>query len=63
LKKEVNLLTTISIRIEEEEKEALQKYAKEHDLTVSQVVRRAIKEFLLADKTNKMVDALNQIPN
>jgi predicted transcriptional regulator len=63
LEKEVNLLTTISIRIEEEEKEALQKYAKEHDLTVSQVVRRAIKEFLLADKTNKMVDALNQIPN
>lgn len=56
-------MTTISIRIEEEEKEVLQKYAKEHDLTVSQVVRRAIKEFLLADKTNKMVDALNQIPN
>ena len=59
----MNLFTTISIRIEEEEKEALQKYAKEHDLTVSQFVRRAIKEFLLADKTNKMVDALNQIPN
>ena len=59
----MNLLTTISIRIDEEEKEALQKYAKEHDLTVSQVVRRAIKEFLLADKMNKAVDVLNQIPN
>ena len=39
-------MTTISIRIDESEKEALQEYAKEHDLTVSQVVRRAIKSFL-----------------
>jgi antitoxin component of RelBE/YafQ-DinJ toxin-antitoxin module len=42
-------LTTISIRIDETEKEALQEYAKEHDLTVSQVVRRAIKGFLVMD--------------
>jgi predicted transcriptional regulator len=39
-------LATISIRIEETEKEALQEFAKEHDLSVSQVVRKAIKEFL-----------------
>jgi predicted transcriptional regulator len=31
----VNDLTTISIRLSDEEKEALQKFAKEHDLTIS----------------------------
>ena len=31
--------------------------------SVSQVVRRAIKDFLLMDKMNKAVDALNKIPN
>ena len=39
-------MTTISIRIDETEKEALQKYAKEQDLTISQAVRKAIKEWL-----------------
>lgn len=39
-------MTSISIRLEETEKEALQKYAKENDLSVSQVVRKAIKDFL-----------------
>lgn len=39
-------MTSISIRLEEVEKEALQKYAKEHDLSVSQVVRKIIKDFL-----------------
>lgn len=39
-------MTSISIRLEETEKEALQKYAKEHDLSVSQVVRKIIKDFL-----------------
>ena len=39
-------MTSISIRIDESEKEAIQKYAKDNDLTVSQVIRRAIKEFL-----------------
>ena len=43
--KGVIILTTISIRIEETEKEILQKYAKANDLTVSQVIRKAIKEF------------------
>ena len=38
-------MTTISIRISEEEKEALQKYARDNDLSVSQVVRRAIRVF------------------
>jgi predicted transcriptional regulator len=49
----VKLLTTITIRIDETEKEALQEYAKEHDLTVSQVVRRAIKGFLVMDSVDK----------
>ena len=45
-------MATISIRIEENEKEALQDYAKKYDLSVSQVVRRAIKEFLEANAVN-----------
>ena len=43
-------MATISIRIDEIEKEALQKYANDNDLSVSQVVRKAIKEFLVNDK-------------
>ena len=59
--KEVScLMATISIRIEEEEKEALQKYANENDLSVSQVVRKAIKEFL---RMNEIADAWSKIPN
>ena len=53
-------MTTISIRIEEMEKEALQKYAKENDLTVSQVVRKAIKYLLDLDR---VADEFNKIPN
>ena len=36
----------MSIRIDLEDKEALAKYAKENDLTMSQLLRRMIKEFL-----------------
>lgn len=53
-------MATISIRIDEIEKEALQKYANDNDLSVSQVVRKAIKEFLVNDK---IVDELNKNPN
>lgn len=52
----VIVLTTISIRIDETEKEALQKYAKEQDLTISQAVRKAIKEWL-------QMQAVVEIPN
>lgn len=38
--------TSITIRLSAEEKEALAKYAEENDLTMSQIVRRALKEFL-----------------
>lgn len=42
-------MTTMSIRISQEEKEKLQKLAKKADLTLSQLVRKAIKESILAD--------------
>ena len=53
-------MTTISIRIDETEKEALQKYAKEQDLTISQAVRKAIKEWL---QIQTVTEKLNEIPN
>ena len=54
------IMATISIRIEEEEKEALQKYANDNDLSVSQVVRKAIKEFL---RMNEIADKFIEISN
>ena len=42
----------MSIRIDLEDKEALAKYAKENDSTMSQLLRRMIKEFL-RDKASK----------
>lgn len=36
----------MSIRLEQEDKDALVRYAKENDLSVSQVLRRIIKDFL-----------------
>ena len=43
-------MTTISVRLEDSEKELLKKYADENDLSMSQVIRKAIKE-LLAQET------------
>ena len=45
-------MTTITIRLEESEKEAIAQYANENDLSMSQVVRRAVKEYL-AKQENK----------
>lgn len=42
-------MTTMSIRISQDEKEKLQKLAKKADLTLSQLVRKAIKENILAE--------------
>ena len=39
-------MASITIRLEEKEKEALMAYAKENDLSLSQAVRRAIKDYL-----------------
>ena len=43
-------MTTLGIRLEESEKEAIAEYARTHDLTISQVVRKIIKEFLAAQE-------------
>ena len=43
-------MAMLSIRSEDNDKEALQKYANENDLSVSQVIRKAIKEFLNKEK-------------
>ena len=39
-------VTKLSLRIGLEEKEIIAKYAEENDLSMSQVIRRAIKQFL-----------------
>ena len=39
-------MAKITIRIDDIEKELLEDYAEEHDDTISQVIRRLIKEFL-----------------
>ena len=52
----IDLTTTITIRIDEKEKENLQKIAEEQDLTLSQVVRRAIKEYI---RMNEIADKIN----
>lgn len=38
--------TTISIRLSEEEKQKIIKFAKDNDLTMSQVIRKLVKENL-----------------
>ena len=38
--------TTITFRIDKDEKEQLVARAKENDLSMSQIIRRAIKEYL-----------------
>lgn len=38
--------STISVRLTEEEKKELEQFAQEHDLTMSQVVRKALKAYL-----------------
>jgi len=43
---EVSYVERITIRLDEVEKELLQEYAEENDTTISQVIRRLIKEFL-----------------
>ena len=40
------LLTSITIKIDDIEKQLLQEYAEENDLTISQVIRRLIKNLL-----------------
>ena len=46
-------MTTITIRLEESEKEVIARYASEHDLSMAQVVRRALKLFFAEEQENK----------
>lgn len=39
-------MTTISVRLEDSEKELLKEYADKNDLSMSQVIRRAIRDFI-----------------
>ena len=39
-------MTSITIRITEEEKEKLSKYSADNDITMSQIIRKLIKQFL-----------------
>ena len=39
-------MTVITVRVDDIEKQLLQQYAEDEDLSVSQIIRRLIKEFL-----------------
>lgn len=39
-------MTVITVRLDDIEKQLLQQYAEDEDLSVSQIIRRLIKEFL-----------------
>ena len=41
-----DIVTSITIKIDDIEKQLLQEYAEDNDLTISQVVRRLIKDLL-----------------
>ena len=47
--KEGELMATISVRIDDAEKEALQKIAQEKDVAISWLVRQLIKNYLKKD--------------
>lgn len=38
--------STVSVRLTEEEKKTLEEFAKDRDLTMSQVIRKAVKEYI-----------------
>ena len=46
-------MTSITIRLEESEKQAIVEFANANDLSMAQVVRRAIKEYLAKQEDNK----------
>lgn len=46
-------MTKISFRISNEEKEQLIEFAAENDLTISQVIRRAVKLYLKQNETEE----------
>lgn len=42
--------STVSVRLTEEEKKDLEVFAKSCDLTMSQVIRKAVKEYIAKNK-------------
>lgn len=42
----MNEITTITIRLPREDKDMLMKYAKEHDLNASQIIRQLIRNYM-----------------
>ena len=44
-------MTTIAIRIDEDEKKLLAEAAKKEDLSMSQVIRRAIRDYIAKHQT------------
>lgn len=46
-------MTTITIRLEETEKQAIAQFAEVNDLSMSQVVRRALKEYFAKHDEDK----------
>ena len=44
--KHMNEITTLTVRLPREDKETLMKYAEDHDLSASQIVRQLIRNYL-----------------
>jgi len=44
--KHMNEITTLTVRLPREDKETLMKYAEDHDLSASQIVRQLIRHYL-----------------
>ena len=44
--KHMNEITTLTVRLPKEDKETLMKYAEDHDLSASQIVRQLIRKYL-----------------
>ena len=42
----MNEITTLTVRLPKEDKETLMKYAEDHDLSASQIVRQLIRKYL-----------------
>ena len=50
---ESNSMAQISVKISDEEREMYTNYCKEHDIKISQLVRWAIKAYILKDETKE----------
>ena len=42
----MNEITTLTVRLPREDKDTLMKYAEDHDLSASQIVRQLIRKYL-----------------